>query len=313
MESRQSGSSRSVEGVTVLVPAFNAMPYLEFCIESILCQTYVNFELLILNDGSTDETEVYLNGHKDDRIRIVTKENEGFVKTLNLGLKLASYNWVARIDADDAMAPFRLEKQVEFLEKHPEYRAVSSNYGFLNSQNKKLGIEKRIELEKPPRFHPVHDPNILHAGILYNRKDVLSVGGYREVVPAEDLDLWLRMYPEFPIAHQREVLTYVRILTEGISSGNYIKQRAMWSYVKDCDINRRSGLNEEPYEEWIQRNKAIIDKKRRKWNAGRLVRSAGMEWARRGRIRCMIYLLGAFWYSPLVVIEKIASYRSRNV
>src|SRR5438309_494210 len=105
--------------ITVLMPAYNAGKYIRASIESVLNQTYQNFELLIINDGSTDDTISIVLSINDPRIVLVNKEHEGIATTLNTGLRLADTYYIARFDADDICMPQRLEKQFNFLEDHP--------------------------------------------------------------------------------------------------------------------------------------------------------------------------------------------------
>lgn len=113
--------------ISVILPAYNAERFLKEAIDSILAQTYTNFELIILNDGSTDRTEEIILSYKDPRIRYVKNEtNLKLIKTLNKGIDLAKGKYIARMDADDISLPMRLEKEYEFMERHPDAGACSS-------------------------------------------------------------------------------------------------------------------------------------------------------------------------------------------
>jgi glycosyltransferase involved in cell wall biosynthesis len=101
--------------VTVLVAAYNGMPYLRELVDSVLRQTFRDFQLLIVNDGSTDGTEQYLNSLSDDRIRLVHQENRGQGAARNVGLALCESEFVAITDGDDVVLPNRLERQLRFL------------------------------------------------------------------------------------------------------------------------------------------------------------------------------------------------------
>ena len=101
--------------VTVLLPVYNAAPYLREAVDSVLAQTFTDYELLIINDGSTDDTANILASYKDERITIVTQQNIGLIATLNKGLSIAKGKYVARFDADDVCYPDRLKLQYDFL------------------------------------------------------------------------------------------------------------------------------------------------------------------------------------------------------
>ncbi|HTK19974.1 MAG TPA: glycosyltransferase family A protein, partial [Mucilaginibacter sp.] len=117
--------------ITVLMPAYNAGKYIREAIESVLRQTHCNFELLIVNDGSTDNTVCVVLSFNDPRIVLVNKEHEGIAQALNTGLRLAEGHYVARFDADDICMPDRLEKQFNFLEDHPDYVLTGSDAEYI--------------------------------------------------------------------------------------------------------------------------------------------------------------------------------------
>src|SRR5512146_2439112 len=107
--------------VSVVMPVYNSAPYLREAVDSILAQTFTDFEFIIVDDGSSDETPQILDGYGDARIRRLRNErNMGVVPTLNCGLAAARGRYVARHDADDISLPTRLEQQVRFLDTHPE-------------------------------------------------------------------------------------------------------------------------------------------------------------------------------------------------
>ncbi|PKM79101.1 MAG: glycosyltransferase family 2 protein, partial [Firmicutes bacterium HGW-Firmicutes-13] len=113
--------------VTVLMSVYNGEKYLNKAIESILDQTFADYEFLIIDDGSTDNSLEIINLHHDPRIRlIINPENYGLTKTLNIGICLAQGYLIARADADDFFEPTRLEKQIDFLQKHQDVDVVGT-------------------------------------------------------------------------------------------------------------------------------------------------------------------------------------------
>lgn len=132
--------------VTVFMPVYNCEKYLEESIKSILNQTFKNFELLIINDGSTDSSVDIINKFKDDRIRLISNDgNKGLPYTRNRGLQLSKGKYIALMDADDISKPDRLEKQVEFLKNNKKYDVVASNVDWINGN--------RIKKSKKFLFH----------------------------------------------------------------------------------------------------------------------------------------------------------------
>ena len=123
--------------VSVILPTYNRANLLPYAIQSILNQTYQNFELIIINDASSDNTSTILNQYKDKRIHIITNNiNQGIVHNRNLGLSLAKGKYIAWMDDDDISKPNRLEKQVKYMEKHPNITILGTEISQLNSDEK---------------------------------------------------------------------------------------------------------------------------------------------------------------------------------
>ena len=131
--------------VSVIMSVYNGEKYLVQAIDSILNQTYQNFEFIIIDDCSTDNSSHILQEYaqKDSRIKIIKKEKnigiKGFIKNLNLGISIAKGKYIARMDADDISLPERFQKQVDFLENNPEITLVGAQLNLINEQNKITG------------------------------------------------------------------------------------------------------------------------------------------------------------------------------
>lgn len=184
--------------VTVLLSVFNAERYLADAIESILKQTFTDFEFIIIDDGSTDRSLQILQQYalQDSRIQLVSRENRGLVNSLNEGLALAKTPFIARMDADDISYPDRLSKQVDFLKEHPDYAAVGCRVRLID------GDSDPLRLFSPETTHEEIDSAhlrgeggaITHPAVMFRKNKFISAGQYRlGFNHAEDLDLWLRM------------------------------------------------------------------------------------------------------------------------
>ncbi len=124
--------------VTILMPVYNGEKYLKEALESILNQTFTNFEFLIINDASTDNSKNIINSFNDHRIKLIeNKENLGLTKSLNKGISISQSEYIARMDADDISLPKRLGIQVKFMDKHPEIGAVGTWAKIIGDKNKK--------------------------------------------------------------------------------------------------------------------------------------------------------------------------------
>jgi glycosyltransferase involved in cell wall biosynthesis len=207
--------------VSVIMPIYNAQKFLDEAIQSILKQTFKDFELLLINDGSTDGSEEIIEKYRNDnRVRIFHKKNEGVTKTLNFGLAQSVGRYVARMDADDISMPERLELQVDFLDEHrnvgllgTRFKAITEDGKFIENLDVELTNEELQEkLIKSCRFG--------HPTVMMRRSAIESVGSYDESSWAntvEDYDLWLRIAEKFEIANLSQYLLHYRINSNSIT------------------------------------------------------------------------------------------------
>jgi glycosyltransferase involved in cell wall biosynthesis len=181
--------------VSVLMPVWNAERYLAGAIESILTQTFANFELLIIDDGSTDRTPIVIRDYHDHRIRRIENEkNIGITKSLNLGLEQVRGEYVARMDADDISSPQRLARQVECLDANPQVALVTSRTSKVDARGARLDvIQTPVESEVLRRRLRIGNC-IAHGSVMMRTDALRSIGGYDESMErAQDYDLWLRL------------------------------------------------------------------------------------------------------------------------
>ena len=201
--------------VSVVLPVFNGGIYLDDAIASIRNQTFVNFELIILNDGSTDKSIEIIKRHaaSDSRIVVVDRGNRGLVETLNEGVKLAKADLIARMDADDICAPHRLTTQFEYLKCHPECVAVGSRIELIDPEG--LPIRLMVDGLKHDEIDAANlrgnGSAIAHPTVMFRSEAALQVGGYREEYKhAEDVDFFLRLAEVGILANLKDVLLQYR-------------------------------------------------------------------------------------------------------
>lgn len=198
--------------VSILMPVYKTAPYLREAMDSMLCQTFKDFELIVLDDCSPDNAEEILDAYDDSRIvRYKGEKNVGLSNVLNVGIGMARGKYIARMDSDDISLPQRLQVQVDYLEKHPDVDLVSVGMRLFGA---KEGIWIReINPEKVKIEAMFHSP-VLHASSAW-RKDAFEKQGLRfrqEMVPAEDYDLWTRALLEgLKLVNLPEVLYEYRI------------------------------------------------------------------------------------------------------
>lgn len=182
--------------ISVVMSVYNAEKYLTEAVDSILGQTYSDYELILINDKSTDSSGDILNQYANQDPRIVILENEynvGLTKSLNIGLAIAKGEYIARMDADDISVPDRFEKQVAFLDAHPDYSFVSCIGRYIdengNPEQLRLFPETNEEIYA---MMPKVDA-VMHPGVMFRRADIEKIGNYCEDFRVvQDYDLWFR-------------------------------------------------------------------------------------------------------------------------
>lgn len=208
--------------VSVLLPVHNGAEFLYVSIESVLNQSYTNFELIIIDDGSTDNSCQIIRSFKDDRIVFIqNQKNIRLINTLNKGIEIAKGKYLARIDADDYMHFQRLEKQVDFLEKNEEYVLVGSGVQLVkgNKSRKEDYIQYYSENNDIVFSMCFYCP-FIHPSILL-RIDILRRFDLKfdtDFLHAEDYELWTRLIKYGRVHNLKENLTFYRIHSNQISN-----------------------------------------------------------------------------------------------
>lgn len=187
----------SAPRITVLMPVYNAERYLRTAIDSILGQTFSDFELLIVDDGSDDGSTAIVSSYTDERIRLIRNEcNLGLIATLNKGVQAARGQYVARMDADDISLPTRLERQMAYLERHREVSVVGSDFQRIDENDRILSTERRETKDFMVSFRmytEAYNP-FCHPAVMFRTKEIRDRGGYNPAFPsAEDGALWFQL------------------------------------------------------------------------------------------------------------------------
>jgi glycosyltransferase involved in cell wall biosynthesis len=300
-----------IERVSVVMPTYNAIPFVQHAVHSILTQSYEALELLIVNQHSTDGTDEYLDSLTDARVRVIHRHKAGIGEALDIALQEARYDWVARMDADDIALPCRLEKEVEFLERHPQYALVSCAFGYIGGSGRQIKATHVQPLRSPPDYDPTVDPMILDQGMLFRRASINSVGGYRDILPGagvEGLDLCLRLHEaSYRMASIPDILMLNRILPGGNTAANFIKQRIGWKYARACSAARRASHKEPGPQEFL-REHWPRGWKRFDVESQRQFRLAGAAWGADRRFESVARLALSFLLRPSYAASKFRIY-----
>ena len=237
--------------VSVVMGVYNGAEYLHESLESILGQEGVDIELIIVNDGSTDESQKILEEYamKYKCIRLVNQENQGLTRSLIKGCDMARGEYIARQDADDVSLPGRFSRQSECLRNYKEITLVSCWTIFTGPKGEEMyRIERHETPEEATRKLHVQDINKIqgvsgHGSTMFRRNDYFHVGGYRkQFYFAQDLDLWLRLTDSGLLSFIPEFYYKVRFTVGCISTAHHKHQIDLTKIMIDLtEIRKQNG------------------------------------------------------------------------
>jgi len=216
------------KNISVVLPVRNGEKYIFDAVNSVLNQTYTNFECIIVNDGSTDETLSIINSFNDHRIKVITTEGVGLVNALNIGIERSSNEIIARMDADDICMLNRFEEQIQYF-NDSKVGVVCSNIEIINERNEVTGCaietyNDRHEVLDMLLYKKKKKP-IVHPSSMVRKSLLLEIGGYRHFNSSEDRDLWLRLVDKCDFVRTQKKLLKYRINPEGISKSKSFEQK----------------------------------------------------------------------------------------
>lgn len=214
--------------ISVIMSVCNGERYLKEAIDSILNQSFLDFEFVIVDDGSNDRTPGILREYlaKDKRIRIITNvDNIGLTKSLNKAIRVANGKYLARMDADDIALPGRLGKQIEFMENNPEMGLLGTAYYEIDKQGKIIGSKFFPLVDKELRKVLIKYNPFFHASVMFKKEPLQKTSLYDEnIIRAQDYDLWFRLAKNYKLANLAEPLMKRRYSKEMISFKNENEQ-----------------------------------------------------------------------------------------
>jgi glycosyltransferase involved in cell wall biosynthesis len=231
-----------VPRVSVLMTVYNGLPYLPKAIESILAQTFQDFEFVIVNDGSTDGTAAYLATLEDPRIHVIERENGGTAAAANQGLQHCRGEYIARMDSDDISLPERLAEQVAFLDAHPEVGLVGAQMAPLGEK----GVGRSLIL--PTGHQAIYKAmlegrhGMAHSCILMRGALLRQIGGYWKLRYQDAWDMMMRMGEVSQLANIDKVLHYYRVHRGSLNGKAMQRMRFSIDYARELARRRISGL-----------------------------------------------------------------------
>jgi len=293
--------------VSVLMSVYNSSRFVRAVIESILGQTFRDFEFIIIDDCSTDNSVEIVRSYNDPRIRLIPlPENRGLSAALNYGIEQARGEYIARADYDDVPEVARLERQLGFLREHPDIV-------LLGTWNMVIDAEGRL---RGRTEYPVSHEEIVeqlakkncfcHSSVIVRTDVVRERRGYRGFRISQDYDLWTRVAERYRVANLPEYLIRYRVLQRSLSRGANLKRQALESaMVGYLYVERRAGrsdpLDNIPFSEqatWIEQHAHLVRKQAKdKYRDGlALLMHYGL--GERGTRRALAFCLRGIWNFP---------------
>ena len=232
--------------VSVLMPVYNAERYVAEAVESILLQSFQDFEFLVFDDGSADKSFAIVNGYakRDDRVHLFRKKHKGYVPWLNEGLAISRGEFIARMDADDISFPDRFARQVDYLRQHVSCSAVGCGILLIDPDGSPLcnrifeGDHDKLDAKQIIGEFPV----IAHPASMMRRSSLIKAGGYREEYETmEEFDLWLRLSEQGRLANLPDVLFKYRQHHQSVNATQAERQKS-WADQIMNEARIRRGL-----------------------------------------------------------------------
>jgi glycosyltransferase involved in cell wall biosynthesis len=231
--------------VSVVMSVYNDQTLVSRAIESILNQTFTDFELIIIDDGSSDNSVIEIKKFDDARIRFFQQPNLGLAKSLNFGIEVGLGKYIARQDSDDYSMSFRLAKQVDFLEINPEFGLIGCNVTLCDEEGQTIASTNYPTDNSTLQWMLLDNRSsnpINHGTAMFHRELAINVGGYREEFKqSQDLDLWLRMAEKKQVANLPECAYVWQLRRKSVTMQSWHNQRDFGYLARLCARHRRSG------------------------------------------------------------------------
>jgi len=297
---------------TIGIPVYNGMPYLPETLDSVLRQTYQNFEILVINDGSTDDSWRYLRSVRDPRLRLLSQENQGLTPTLNRLLAEARTPWLVRLDADDIACPDRLARVAEQI-------ALRPGAGMLFSRAQHHHHARAISLARTSEGSPAqlraqteagYLLAICHSTAVLNVRKTMDLGGYRFQLHIEDLDLWWRMALSYDLIFIPEITVAYRLNSASVCIGNLSELSVHTLYAQYLLLSHLWNLPPLGFSEARLTLEDLVDQRRLRyrehmWNAA--ICLSDQKYARAGK-----HLFSAAVNAPGRFVERVRYPLQRN-
>ncbi len=277
-------SEEGVPRISILVPVFNGVPFLDAAIQSIRDQSLRDIEIIVIDDGSTDGSLDVIHRHAaaDQRVRVVAQRNQGVAAARNHGIEISKAQWIALHDQDDIAVPQRLERQLTYLTQHPSVKALGTHGWRIGAKGQFLGVFDvgPRNVDHFLRLRTANEPIFLLASsVVFSRGEAVRLGMFRALWGADDVDLWTRIADNHPVVVLPERLVLYRVHAKSLSNSVFFRQMQATSLISVNASRRRAGLSELSFDRLRQRLKGqpAGEQARRilRWNSQYCYRVAG--------------------------------------
>ncbi|MBQ8570915.1 MAG: glycosyltransferase family 2 protein [Kiritimatiellae bacterium] len=305
---------------TFIIPVYNGEKLIAKTIDSILSQTVLPEQIIIVDDCSTDRTIFILEEYKKQHPKLITiikhKENLGRSMACNSALDIVKTDYCLMIDADDIAEPNRLEKQVQFMDQNKDVCASSSFVKYINSKGDIFGKGKLDVLTREIYTEYMRTNEIigLYSPASIVRMSMLNESNLRfrpQFKQAQDIDLWNRISEKYVVIAQPEFLTRYRIHSGSVTTTKFFRSQFYLKYIKNCIVRRRNNKKELSLEEFetLEKNRPILIKIKdyRKVLSKKLFHDIGYLIAEKKYIQTIIFIFFAFVIRPKFFLHKIKS------
>jgi glycosyltransferase involved in cell wall biosynthesis len=291
--------------LTVGLPVYNAMPFLPQALDSLLKQSYEDFELLVIDDGSTDDGPAYLKSVKDRRLRVLTQDNRGLSATLNRMLEEATSPWLVRHDADDIAFPQRLALTVNHITRYPD-AGMFYTYARYYQDGRYFG-NFRTTSAKPNELRDLTISGYLlaicHPAVTLNVKKTLNLGGYRFNLHIEDADLWWRMALRYDIHLIPAATVAVRHNSASVSYHNFEGQCINTLFVQYLLLSHLWNLAALPYEDVRATLSTLVNRRHMRFREN--ARLSNISISRKRYLAALTHASLAFLASPTQFAKRV--------
>jgi glycosyltransferase involved in cell wall biosynthesis len=300
--------------ISVVMPVYNGQRFLAQAMDSLLAQTFTDFEVIAVDDGSTDETPAILRAYadRDARVRVIRGDHAGISAALNRGIEASTHQWIARIDADDVASPDRFAKQIAAARRHPEVVVWGSYANHVDAHGNVLGLSKcgPTSVEEFRKLRAAgEDCYVIHPTSMLRKDIVLKAGGYDSRFNfCEDFELFDRMAEHGAVVALPEPLLLYRIHATSISMQRFFTMRRFSNFVRARAKARLAGktLSYEQFEDDAKRRCACARAAETlHTTSGFYYRKAGLAAAEGDKLKAVRYLAASAALNPFYAVPRV--------